>query len=743
MTGPETSTRSTHPIASQSGDLGSEFYARSFDSNQKVKKVRIGLVGCVSTKLSKAAQAKDLYNSTLFRGRRSWVERTCDTWFILSAKYGLVLPTQVIEPYDVSLTDAPTEFKHDWANHVFGQLEAILGDLKLYEFEIHAGSAYREFGLVRQLMAKGAQVSVPAEGLKIGPQLEMYVGNASHTKARFGSIGAHPASGAKRSSYQEIGWKLLQVDGDSATLSMSELEELIGRFLPNSARNYREWWANTERSPQARGWLSAGWRVENVDRERELVHFTRNPEGYVPRVGRRPKFEGEGGSAKHTSGHSKEEKAGIFLDNLHETGEWNYVWPKVSERFSRSFVGELHIGEAVYDFRHAIGERYVFGNLRTHTVTFLNGRPVVEGAGCDDFRISKSLVSFIRGDGGYLLDSRDDMPTTYREFDVVFQKDEIASPDAKDALAVKIREDDVAHWALHGALRRLLVPGEQANRVVIKGSSRAHAPDAEEVLMRKSRRSSLSGRAQKATAELIIQFGSEVSKSDPVVNSLLASSKDADQLIRRDPFAFLVGIICDGSSSVSSGWDIPYLLKTRLGHLDPYRIRAEYLALRRAMLEPTPLLAQVNDATEWIAEAADRVVRVYGGDAARIWRTRPNPTQLALRLQRFAGIGKTKSHIATELLSRFLKVEFSDGTESEGGFDNQVRRVFARVGLSPTDQREDVILAAKRLYPQRPLALDQSAWEIGRRWCTPSDPNCRDCILKSTCLRVAAGANSN
>ena len=44
---------------------------------------RIGLVGCVKQKPRKPALAKDLYTSTLFEGRRRYVEQSCDDWWIL------------------------------------------------------------------------------------------------------------------------------------------------------------------------------------------------------------------------------------------------------------------------------------------------------------------------------------------------------------------------------------------------------------------------------------------------------------------------------------------------------------------------------------------------------------------------------------------------------------------------------------------------------------------------------------
>jgi hypothetical protein len=62
-------------------------------------------VGCGKAKLDRKAPAKDLYTSTLFKKCRAYAERYGDEWAILSARYRLVMPDQVIEPYDVCLDD--------------------------------------------------------------------------------------------------------------------------------------------------------------------------------------------------------------------------------------------------------------------------------------------------------------------------------------------------------------------------------------------------------------------------------------------------------------------------------------------------------------------------------------------------------------------------------------------------------------------------------------------------------------
>lgn len=65
---------------------------------------RIALVGCTKGKLPARAPARDLYVGDLFAKARAYAQ-TFDAWYVLSARHGLVLPDEVIEPYDVTLGD--------------------------------------------------------------------------------------------------------------------------------------------------------------------------------------------------------------------------------------------------------------------------------------------------------------------------------------------------------------------------------------------------------------------------------------------------------------------------------------------------------------------------------------------------------------------------------------------------------------------------------------------------------------
>jgi hypothetical protein len=135
---------------------------------------RIGLVGCVKQKARAPLPARDLYISELFRGRRAYVERSCNEWWILSAKHGLVHPEDVLAPYDETLKDASTVARRCWSREVFAALVEHVTPVLGESFEIHAGAEYRDYGLVEGLRGRGYGVQIPTEGMAIGVQLRFY-----------------------------------------------------------------------------------------------------------------------------------------------------------------------------------------------------------------------------------------------------------------------------------------------------------------------------------------------------------------------------------------------------------------------------------------------------------------------------------------------------------------------------------------------------------------------------------------
>lgn len=127
---------------------------------------RIGLVACCGPKLDYSASAQDLYTSPLFTKSRAWVEANCDRWFILSAKHGLVLPSEIIDPYNETLSGSSKAHRISWASKVAAQM-AELDLMPTDSFQVLAGNDYCDWiGLVPQ------QSFRPMQGLGIGQQLQ-------------------------------------------------------------------------------------------------------------------------------------------------------------------------------------------------------------------------------------------------------------------------------------------------------------------------------------------------------------------------------------------------------------------------------------------------------------------------------------------------------------------------------------------------------------------------------------------
>lgn len=122
---------------------------------------RVVLVACCGKKKKGSWTAGEIYQSELFLKSKAWAEKNGDRWGILSAKYGLIWPDQVIEDYDVTLNEMPSSDRKVWGERVRCQLEPIRGEKLI----VLAGNKYCEW-------TNGFDVERPMEGLGIGQQLQ-------------------------------------------------------------------------------------------------------------------------------------------------------------------------------------------------------------------------------------------------------------------------------------------------------------------------------------------------------------------------------------------------------------------------------------------------------------------------------------------------------------------------------------------------------------------------------------------
>jgi hypothetical protein len=134
---------------------------------------RIGLISCSGRKLDRAAPARELYCSPLFKRSLAYAEARCERVYVLSAQHHLVDLDRVLEPYDRRLGATKRE-RRRWAASVAGAIEAHHGrDVQLL---LLAGQEYTA-PLIQEIArwwpsdAWRARIALPLERLPVGARL--------------------------------------------------------------------------------------------------------------------------------------------------------------------------------------------------------------------------------------------------------------------------------------------------------------------------------------------------------------------------------------------------------------------------------------------------------------------------------------------------------------------------------------------------------------------------------------------
>jgi cytoplasmic iron level regulating protein YaaA (DUF328/UPF0246 family) len=130
----------------------------------------IALVSCVSKKTHERNKASDLYISTWFKKCKNFVDKEYDNWYILSAKYGLIHHSDVIEPYDITLSQMPQSQRILWGNEICDKLNNLYSQ-EVINIDIYAGKLYRKY-IIKNLDKFEISYRIPLIGMGIGEQLK-------------------------------------------------------------------------------------------------------------------------------------------------------------------------------------------------------------------------------------------------------------------------------------------------------------------------------------------------------------------------------------------------------------------------------------------------------------------------------------------------------------------------------------------------------------------------------------------
>jgi hypothetical protein len=130
----------------------------------------VGLVACSRIKTERPAPACELYCSPLFRAARLFAEQHHGRgrWMILSARYGLVDPQRMLEPYDQTLRQMSQLECRAWGERVASELARQFPADTTYW--LYAGALYRQ----TLIQALPNPTRSPLVGLRIGQQLAWY-----------------------------------------------------------------------------------------------------------------------------------------------------------------------------------------------------------------------------------------------------------------------------------------------------------------------------------------------------------------------------------------------------------------------------------------------------------------------------------------------------------------------------------------------------------------------------------------
>jgi len=246
---------------------------------------------------------------------------------------------------------------------------------------------------------------------------------------------------------------------------------------------------------------------------------------------------------------------------------------------------------------------------------------------------------------------------------------------------------------------------------------------------------------ERAIRDKLLQHGRDLFDARKEERIEFTGNPDADALLNdlgTHPHAFVLGCLMDRQMRYKKAWLIPYTISQRSGFS---KFSVEDLSeltleqVKELMSKPEPLHRFADKMSCVFYSALQRIAKEYAGDASRIWADEPSSAEVVYRFLQFHGAGPKIATMAANILAREFKVRFADFYSVDISADVQVCRVFARLGLCPSDPTQ-VVYKARALYPEFPGMMDSPCWEIGENWCRPHDPHCNDCYMRDLCPKL-------
>lgn len=204
--------------------------------------------------------------------------------------------------------------------------------------------------------------------------------------------------------------------------------------------------------------------------------------------------------------------------------------------------------------------------------------------------------------------------------------------------------------------------------------------------------------------------------------------------LKQFPHAFVLACIMDRQIKAEKAWLIPYYISQEIGGFEYERLLKLDLNSLKDIFQKRSLHRFNKIMAENFYSAIQLIHNKYKNDASKIWKDNPKSATIVRRFLEFEGVGIKIATMAANILAREFKISMQDRICIDISPDVQVKRVFIRLGFIPRDASNDeLIYCARELHPEYPGIFDFSAWEIGRNWCRPRNPDCKNCYLNEYC----------
>jgi len=197
----------------------------------------------------------------------------------------------------------------------------------------------------------------------------------------------------------------------------------------------------------------------------------------------------------------------------------------------------------------------------------------------------------------------------------------------------------------------------------------------------------------------------------------IAQDPAADEVLAKDPFALLTGMLLDQQYRMEHAFRGPHKILTRFGTLDPAAIAAADPDEFAVLCSTPPAIHRYGKSMAGrVQQLARVIVDEYDGDAAAVWSSAKSGAELMKRLQKLPGYGEQKAKIFTALLAKQLDVKPRGWTTVVGDYGKKGYRSVADVVDAESLQKvrdfkkvkKAKLAAAELARPAKPATLPGS-----------------------------------